>query len=302
MKTNVNSRELTTFGLGAPIQNLHEPQSISALSELLKELQTAPRVLGAGSNIILPDQAFLEPVIKLGSAFSKIVSFRNQKELDVALLSADEFQLSGEEAELLVFGSASLMGLSRKVSQAGYAGLEFAAGIPASLGGAVKMNAGAHGSCIGNIVERIFTLRFDGTSREYARKDLPFTYRHSGVPEDEIIIAAALRFKRGDAAEIMNERQRCLDYRKKTQPLTLPSSGSVFRNPSEEKAAGQLLEAAGFKGLTKGGVQFSELHANWLVRIGEQARAKDAIELMREAQNRVQQEFGIQLTPEIVVW
>ena len=141
----------------------------------------------------------------------------------------------------------------------GLSGLEFAAGIPAQLGGAVRMNAGAHGSSISEVLSRAWVLDENLNLVERGLEDLGFSYRESGLRSEEVVVAVALKFTAGDAKEIMKERKTSLDYRKETQPLHLPSAGSVFKNP-EGVSAGALLERNGLSGISDGEVCFSSMH------------------------------------------
>jgi UDP-N-acetylmuramate dehydrogenase len=209
------------------------------------------------------------------------------------------------------------MNISRTLSQEGKSGLEFGAGIPASLGGAVKMNAGAHGCSIATVVEGAVVCELDGTLRYLSNVDLNYSYRHSSILPSQIVVAVSLKLQDGDPETIKGQRQKCLDYRTKTQPLKFPSSGSVFRNPESPnldppkldppesgtlKAAAYYLEQVGLKGHRLGGVGYSELHSNWLVRLDDSGRAEEVRNLIELGKKRVFEKFGLELKPEILQW
>lgn len=321
IRFEVPAAQLTTFALGGPIGTLIEPGSIEGLAGVIHFLAQEgikSRVLGAGSNLLIDDDGIDDPVIALGKPFSQWQVSTGDLEAEIrelfsGALSPATGKLPEVSSDLTLIAGAgtSLMSLSRITAQAGLSGLEFAAGIPASIGGAVWMNAGAHGSEIGSVISRIATLTSDGRLRILNRAELPFRYRRSGLPSDSIVVAAELKLKSGDAEEIQQLRSSCLDYRKRTQPLSLPSAGSVFRNPSSIKsedgtpaAAGKLLDTLGFRGRRIGGVGFSELHANWLVKYPgtESAKASSASTLIAQAQTEVLETYGIELETEIIRW
>lgn len=283
---NVAAGQLTTFAIGGKVQSVYEPASIRTLARLIQNFlqqELSWRVLGFGSNVVIPDGGVDTPVIRLGQEFNS-------------------FAVNGDR--VVVGGAVSLMALSRKISEAGYSGLEFAAGIPASVGGAVRMNAGAHGKEIGAIVSRVTAVSASGEVCRLSANELAFQYRTVNIPHGCIVVEAELLLVKADREQILEERTRCLEYRKRTQPLHLPSAGSVFRNPGTgpNESAGYLLERVGLKGHRLGGVCYSELHANWLVKCDESARADDVRRLIDIGREKVLAEFGTELIPELVLW
>lgn len=322
VRLNVPAEQVTTFGLGGALKTVIEPGSLEGLAGVLHLLNQEGRrfrLLGAGSNLIIDDAGIDEPVIALGKPFGGWLASREPADLTTALPGLldgstkpvqETFVCNSSGSCLILAGAgASLMSLSRLTAAQGLSGLEFAAGIPASVGGAVLMNAGAHGGAIGDIVRRIAVLTPAGRLEIRRRADLPFSYRHSGLTEGQVVIAAEFELQSGDPAEIQQRRSSCLEFRKRTQPLSLPSAGSVFRNPAGEgaqkpRAAAELLEELGFKGRAIGAVGFSELHVNWLVKLpsDKPARAAAAAELIRQAQQSVAEHFAVELKPEIVFW
>ncbi len=301
---SVSAQSLTTFGAGANAALLLEPSNLSELINVvsfLQELGAQYRVIGNGSNVILPDSPLQDAIIRFPKSFAG--------EVETGHPLREYFpQASG----VIYLGGTPLMNLSRKLSVEGLSGFEFAAGIPGTLGGGIKMNCGAHGASISEVVTGALVLR-NGEIDYLSLSALDFSYRHSAIMRSDIVLAASLKLTPGDAENIRDKRQSCLDYRSKTQPLKLPSAGSVFRNPtlvspgvfipqSELKAAAWYLEQAGLKGYRRGGVQFSDLHANWLVRIEDFARAEDVSTLIELGKQRVLESFGLELTPEILLW
>lgn len=274
----------TTFAIGGPLAYLVEPKNTAALSGLmvtLHDLSLPFRILGAGSNVLVPDEGVSEIVIRLGEGFRSI-------------------ERRGDG----LFGvgaSVSVMRLSRDLSMGGFAGLEFAGGIPASFGGAAVMNAGAHGGEFGDILERVTVVLPDGSIEVVERQSLAITYRHGGIPAGSVVVSGEIRLVPSDAAVVAEKRALFLAHRKKTQPLHLPSAGSVFRNPVGHYA-GELIEGCGLKGYRSGAAQISPLHANWIVNPERAATALDVRALIARAIDEVQQHRDIELVPEVRLW
>lgn len=339
IKREVPADTITTFALGGPLELMVEPQDLPALRKLLEILfeERIPwRMLGRGSNIVLPDRGISDVIIHLGREFegfmpveqgplaedelaellNKLSGSTQASEIDLdSLPSAPK---AGDKVYFLALGGAPLMTLSRKLSSLGLSGLEFAAGIPGSLGGAVKMNAGAHEHCMEEVVRKACVLSRVGDLEVRSHEQLDFSYRNSSVKSGQIVVGAELCLVAKPKKEVSKLRSSCLDYRKKTQPLQSPSAGSVFRNPSVEEwreassgktglpedppSAAWLLEQVGLKGKCRGGVGFSELHANWLVKVEDTAMSADVGFLVAEAQTRVEEAYSLRLIPEIVMW
>lgn len=314
-KENISGAELTTFALGGKIGLLLEPKSIESLSQLFSYFYKNNinyKILGNGSNLVISDSGVSCPVIKMGKVFNKCFYQDNPD----FFLNNDKYNFSlGEKYRFIVQASSSLMSLSRQFTSLGFSGLEFAAGIPASLGGAVYMNAGAHGGSISEIISKIFLILEDGKQVVLNQTDINFQYRQANLPENSIVYAAELEFSFLEKDLISQKRTSSLEYRKLSQPLQFPSAGSVFKNPSPEKlalskieaskekiAAAELLEKLGLKGYARGGVSFSKMHANWLIKISNQAKAADVEFLINYAKEKVETEFGIILENEIIFW
>jgi UDP-N-acetylmuramate dehydrogenase len=191
----------------------------------------------------------------------------------------------------------TLANLVQSAFKKGYAGLEFAVGIPGTVGGALFMNAGSAKEWIGAIVESVTVLEPGKGLKRYEGHELPWAYRRSGIPTGEIIVEAELRVKQGHLSQIRAKMEASLKRRRKSQPLTVPNAGSVFRNPPNA-SAGQLIEAAGLKGYTVGGASVSELHANFIINNGS-ATATDVLAIIMHIRQRVKEDYGHELQPEI---
>ncbi len=280
LSTTTTGAKVTTFAIGGALSELITVQATESLAEVVRAVGTRYRILGNGSNLIIADEGLVTPVIKLGSGF------RTLEQVGTAVT---------------VGGSYSLMTLARETASRGLAGLEFAGGIPASVGGAVRMNAGAHG---GEIFESLTTIRGvtkDGDVVEIDPRSLPFRYRHSGLPEGFIVTQAVFSLTPDQSNAIDARRASFLAHRKATQPLTLPCAGSVFKNPSPQLAAGKVLDDLGMKGTSHGGAKISEKHANWIVNESRQASAADVHALISLCQQKALTK-EVALETEIITW
>ncbi len=272
----------TTWRIGGPADVLIIP---GTLTEVKAALASAKRhelpvfVLGRGSNLLVKDGGIRGVVLKLGDDFAAV-------ETSACSLTA----LAGR-----TIVSAAHIAIRR-----GLSGLEFATGIPGTVGGAVTMNAGAHGGEIRDVLAKATVIDRAGEVLEVLPQDLAFAYRHSDIGEKGLVVVeATFALTAGDRAK-MQERVRAWSRRRLvSQPLSLPSCGSVFRNPSGDFSA-RLIEAAGLKGRRIGNAMISDLHANFIVNLG-QAQAVDVMALMRLAQTEVWERFGVKLEPEVRV-
>lgn len=274
---NRSLSEFSTFGIGGPIRYFTEASSIEEMEEahrFAKENQIPYLILGKGSNCLFSDRGFD------GLAILNKIDFCEWKESEVSVGSGYSFSLLGVQS-------------ARK----GFSGLEFASGIPATVGGAVYMNAGANGRETCDCLQSVLFLQEDGTKRELKREELSFSYRHSPFQRMKGIILSASFSLRPDEAARKSQLQ-IIDYRLKTQPLKEKSAGCVFRNPAGGVSAGALIDQAGLKGLSVGGAKVSEIHANFIVNAGK-ASASDVLALMKIIQERVKEKTGIDLEPEI---
>jgi UDP-N-acetylmuramate dehydrogenase len=268
----------TSLRLGGPADLFVVPADIADLRALLAVLnQTGtPRlVIGGGNNLLVRDGGFRGVVITL-------------KRLD----RLEQIGSDGILAEAGVL-NGSLVSFAR---ERGMAGIEFLIGIPGILGGALSMNAGAHGEAILDRVESLTTLR-DGEILVTGRDNLDFGYRYLSLKEGEIIVAATFHLTGGSSQVIEERIEGFLSHRRATQQVGFPNAGSFFRNP-EGMQAWRLIEAAGLKGLRVGGAQVSETHANFLINVGG-ARAADFIELSRVIKEKVKAFSGDILEEEV---
>jgi len=243
---------------------------------------------------LLPPQ---EPVCFVGLGSNLLV--RDGGFDGTAILQHDThgaMRLDGE----LVFAEAGVASpkVARFAATHGFAGAEFLAGVPGTIGGALAMNAGCYGSETWEFVARADTIDRDGRIRARRPGDLELGYRHVALPTEEWFVAAWFQFPRGDGERSRRRIKELLARRIATQPLNLPNAGSVFRNPPGDHAA-RLVEACGLKGFAVGGARISEMHANFIVNPGGVARAADIEALIGHAQRAVRARFGIDLVPEV---
>jgi UDP-N-acetylmuramate dehydrogenase len=278
----------TTIGIGGPADAYVSPVSgsqISAVLELCSKAGVPVFVLGSGSNIVVGDLGMRGVTISnRAQALSEAQSLRNGRE---------RFLFRAESG-------CSFAAVSRQLSFAGYAGLEWACGIPGTIGGAVVYNAGAYGGCLGDVLLRIGIWDAEQGESVLEASELGLVYRGSaftrGLMAGRAVLWADFALWQGDATEL---RSRVADYdsrRLKAQPRGR-NAGSFFKNPAGQPAW-RLLEAVGMRGYQVGGAQFSDKHCNFLINAGG-ALAADVAALKREAQTRVQEQFGIALENEV---
>jgi UDP-N-acetylmuramate dehydrogenase len=272
----------TTMGVGGPTPCFLKPATPSALAGLVREMSGAAvpfRILGAGSNLIIDDAGVKTPVISTAS-----LSAPPERRGDAVRSPA----------------GVLLPKLVRGLASQGLGGFEFLEGIPGSLGGSIRMNAGAGGRWIGDVVEEVEAVAADGSCRTIRPVKEDFGYRHSFVAEQNLIVTAAtLRGVEDDPAAIQERIRDSRAYRVATQPLTERSSGCIFKNP-EGESAGALLERLSIKNLSIGGAFVSERHANFIVNRG--ARCDDILKLVDAIRQRVRQQSGVELELEVMIW
>ncbi len=277
---------LTTFQVGGPAEALWEARDIETLKKVIRYLsmERIPYViLGRGSNLLVKDAGIEGVVILLKGSFGEI-----EKDLETPSAWAG--------------GGVHLADLMNWCRHQGLSGLEFLAGIPGTVGGAVAMNAGAFGKEINEKIRAIQLVTTEGALVEMKRSKLQFSYRRLHL-ETGCVVTNACFHLNTDSPEMVAERiGGFFKTRKETQPLQYPSAGSVFKNPPEDPfsnmAAGRLIEKAGLKGKRIGGAVVSEKHANWIVNTGG-ATAKDILSLMDLIRSQVKRTAGIDLEPEI---
>jgi UDP-N-acetylmuramate dehydrogenase len=272
----------TSFRIGGPAEYFCVPKDIEELRAALRFAKNnclPVAILGAGTNLLALDRGFRGLVIKLGGGLNKI-SVRGR---------------------VVRAGTGILLPVLLNIlSRRGLGGLEFLAGIPGTLGGAVAMNAGAWGSEIGKFTEQVKVLANDSGLKTLDKKNMRFGYRHSVLQKGgQIAVEVVLKLRKGLPARIRKRILGILSKRKVNQPLGSPNAGSVFKNP-KGKFAGRLLEEAGLKGARVGDAQVSVKHANFIVNLGE-AKARDVIKLMTRMQNAVKKKFKVKLEPELKI-
>jgi len=283
VQRNYSAKKCTTMAVGGELELLIDINSAAALArvlELLNAMQIGRSCIGAGSNVIVPDTGLKGATIRMGRGFSAISD-----------LGDGRFRIEA---------GAALPTVSSELSRAGWAGLEFAAGIPGSIGGAVRMNAGAHGGEISDLIESIEVISSIGEAYHIKAAELGFSYRTCSLPANSIVTAAVIKLEAGDSAAILQRRAAMLAERKLRQPLSSPSSGSVFRNPAGDRSAGALIEGCGLKGCRVGGAEISRLHANWIINPNRTATAAEVSELHARARAEVLQRYGIELESEVI--
>lgn len=270
----------TTYKVGGLAKCIVYPKNVDKLVELvklIKKYQLDYKVLGNGSNLLFSDRKYEKVLIHLGCL--------NRLEIT--------------SNKIVVEAGYPLIKLAREAMKKSLTGLEFAAGIPGTVGGAVFMNAGAYKSDMGYLVRSVKVLTPDLRIIELTNVEMDFHYRSSFFQKhrDYIILEATLKLEHGKKKaieEVMNERKK---RRMETQPLDFPSAGSVFRNPENMSAAGKLIEDVGLKGLTKGGAQISPKHANFIVNVGG-ASAEDIKSLIEFVQDTVKEHYHVTLKVE----
>ena len=280
VRTHFRLAPLTSFRIGGPAALYLEPQSdadLVAAGEAVRETAIPFVVLGKGSNVLVSDAGFAGLVLRLGRGY----------------------RWAAREGDRLTAGGAMpLPALAGVALSHGLAGLEFGVAIPASLGGAVRMNAGAHGHELAEVLETVEVFELlAGTARRIAAADAGFSYRRSELPADAVVVGSTVALEPAEPSEIRALMDEARDWRRRTQPLAEPNCGSVFKNPPGDHAA-RLIEEAGGKDLAVGGASVSAKHANFIVA-SEGASAADVVELIRSVQEVVEASSGIRLEPEV---
>jgi UDP-N-acetylmuramate dehydrogenase len=278
---------LVWFKSGGNAQWLFEPKDIQDLQNFLRDLDPAIPVmaLGLGSNLIVRDGGVSGVVVRLGKAFATV-------EPDPGLVN-----IENSVTLLLCGGGASGILVSSKARDMGLAGLEFLRGIPGTVGGFVRMNGGAYGREVADILECCEIVTRDGERETLQVEELNYRYRHSDLPDQAIVVSAYLSGTPGDPKIIGAEMDRIAAEREASQPLRSKTGGSTFKNPDGHKAW-QLVDEAGCRGLQIGGAQVSEKHTNFLLNTGN-ATSADIEALGEEVRARVKAKSGIELQWEI---
>ena len=273
----------TSFRIGGPATRMAFPTSgeqIVLLTGFAQECSVTPFLLGNGTNLLVADEGLDTLVIQTGEGLNRIA-------LDGGIITAD--------------AGVSLARLGVFAWQHSLTGLEFAHGIPGSLGGGVVMNAGAYGGEMAQVIDSVTVLFPDEGIKTLSCADMAFGYRHSLLMEypGAVVLHAEFALEKDDSAAIRSRMDDLMSRRRASQPLEYPSAGSTFKRP-EGYFAGRLIEEAGCKGLTVGGAQVSEKHAGFVINVGG-ATCADVLALMAEVQRRVKERSGVTLEPEVRV-
>ena len=276
----------TTIGTGGKaglLVTCTDTPAVVATLALLEDGAEQWICLGAGSNFLVADDVYPGGVVKLGREFQYVEGL-------VCPAS------SSEPVVVTVGAAASLPRVAAAAAEVGLAGLDFACGIPGTIGGAVAMNAGAYGHSFVEVLEEVELAAASGAAWVPA-PSLDCGYRHCNLPRGSIVTAARLRLTAGAAAEVLECHRETLRKRRVAQPQGVRTFGSTFMNPSGE-GAGRLIDAAGLKGVRRGGAEISNVHANFLVNLGD-ATTADVLALMDLMRGEVKRTCGVELEPEV---
>lgn len=273
----------TSFRIGGPADALVHVETV----EVLQQVQAIARrhaipvfILGGGSNLLIRDGGVRGLVLRLRGVFR-----------------THWLDPSGERARVHAGVGCSLSRLAMRVARQGWSGLEFAYGIPGTLGGAMVMNAGTYLGDLSQVLVAAQVLLDDGQVCELPADALGLRYRGSSYPDGSIVLQAAMQVQRDDRERIETTMRESNAHRQRSQPLWMPNAGSIFKNPPGTAAA-RLIDELGLKGTCIGGAMISPVHANFLVNVG-QARAADVEALMAMIQHRVEDAYGVTLEPEV---
>ena len=274
----------TSFRIGGPVEVMAFPKSAEELSKILKTsalLDCKPVILGAGTNVLAPDDGISGLVICLKDCL-------------------DGMEKASQTA-IRVMAGVTMTRAAVFAANLGLSGLEFAHGIPGTVGGGVYMNAGAYGGEICQVCKSVDVMDFSGNIRTFSNEEMGFSYRHS-VLEDEpgIVIAAEFELEEEPSEQIRDKMKELMAKRSASQPLDKPSAGSAFKRPVGGYAAA-LIDQAGLKGFSVGGAAISEKHAGFAVNLGD-ATAEDVKHLLKQVSDIVFERSGIRLEPEVRIW
>ena len=272
----------TSFRIGGPADLLILPADVHQLEEAVVKarLERIPlTVIGNGSNLLVKDKGIRGVVVKLGNTIKNVVC---------------------QDDKIIAEAGVSLAAVANKAAACSLTGLEFAVGIPGSIGGAVFMNAGAYDGEMSKVVTKVTVLTVDGEIKDLSKEALDFCYRHSSIQDNgAIVISVEMQLAKGNVDEIRAKMADFTNRRTTKQPLDIPNAGSMFRRPPGYYA-GTLIEEAGLKGYTVGGAQVSTKHAGFVVNTGS-ATAADVLKLISDVQKRVYEYAGVHLDPEVRV-
>ncbi|NIO18487.1 UDP-N-acetylmuramate dehydrogenase [bacterium] len=270
----------TSLRIGGPASYFLELRNIEQLTNVIEFSQRENLdffILGEGTNVLFPDKGFSGLVIQLKGEFEK-------------------FSIEGNQ--VTAGAGVKLNNLVEKLGKKGLSGLEFASGIPGSVGGAIVTNAGTKMGWIGDVVREI-KIFHEGKVKILKKEETNFSYRYCDLPDKAIVLEVKLGLKNGKKSDIMNEIKESLKQRKRNQPLSTRNAGCVFRNP-EKYEAGKLIEVAGLKGTRFGNAEISKKHANFIINCGK-ARAEDVCNLIEKIRQTIKEKFDIDLELELKI-
>ena len=282
VKENYALAKHTWYGIGGPADYFiqpHNPDQLAEVTVRCKDNGIQLRVIGFGSNLLIHDDGVRGAVVKLDSEAFRQTEFNEQR--------------------VTAWAGAELGTLVLTCVKRGLAGIEMLTGIPGSMGGAVRMNAGGGFGDIGSVVESVTLMDKEGNSFTKAKPELAFDYRSTNITA-AFILNATLKLREDDPEQIMRTLQETWIHKKNNQPLNTRSCGCVFKNPPGQ-SAGALIDRAGLKGLQVGGAKVSDKHANFIVA-EKGCQSADVLRLMDAMQARVKEQFDIALEPEIEIW
>lgn len=274
----------TSFRIGGAAEVMAFPKSAEELAQILKVsglLDTKPAILGAGTNVLAPDEGL--------------------RGLTICLKDALDGMERLDDTHIRVMAGVTMTRAAMFAAGLGLSGLEFAHGIPGSVGGGVYMNAGAYGGEICQVCEQVEVMDFQGNLSVWDNAQMGFSYRHSALQEREAIVVSALfRLEPKDPQQIRDKMKELMAKRSASQPLDLPSAGSAFKRPQGGYAAA-LIDQAGLRGYQVGGAAISQKHTGFAVNLGG-ATASDVRQLLEQVSEIVYQNSGIRLEPEVRIW
>lgn len=282
----------TTLRVGGPAAALvraESPIDLAGVAEVCAEREIPWLILGRGSNLLVADSGWPGVAVTLGRGFRGVTA------------DAASSARVGDAVEVVAGGAEPMPVLAASVAKLALGGLEFGVAIPGSLGGAVRMNAGAHGREMRDVLlsAEVVRLGASGAVETIPAADLQMAYRHTALPPDAVVVRARVRLHRADREVLADNMAEMRRWRREHQPINVPSCGSVFRNP-EQDSAGRLIEAAGMKGHRVGGAEVSEVHANFIT-VSPGARAADVHAVIRQVQEAVERTQGVRLATEVVL-
>ena len=283
---------MTWYGIGGRADTLIHPRTIDALATLVKRCArsgTPLRILGSGANLLVADEGVDGIVIKL----------------DQEVFTETKYNAAGEIHAMRAMAGADMAKTLMDATRRGLEGLSPMAGIPATIGGAIRMNAGGAYGAIGDAVESVTCLTKAGEKVTYPAAEIKFGYRHTNIP-DPIILSATFRLQQTDPIALRDRVKDIFAFKKSTQPLADHSAGCTFKNPidpvkEQRVPAGKLIDEAGLKGLSIGGASVSPRHANFIVTVPG-ATATDVLKLLELVRRKVYEHAGIELEEEIAIW